>query len=162
VTSRKAWTLASVSSILDNASRVTSTAERRRDDTSRAIETTLPGAAVKTGGSGGSRFGSSDDPRHGSVAVLEANRVLLQRLLSGTRLRDILAKRRRGELRRAPRLLPDLLQLVDVRENAGELMGQGGKFLRRETQPRERGDVAHDLQADGRRLGRHADNCKAF
>jgi hypothetical protein len=141
---------------------VTSTAERRRDDTSRAIETTPPGASFKTDGSGGSRLGCPDDPGHGAVSVRQAERVLFERLLSAPRLRNVFAERRRGELRRPPGLLPDLLQLVYVRENAGELMRQRGKVLLRDTQPGERRDVEHDLRADRRRLGGHADNCKAF
>src|SRR6266540_3312178 len=162
VTSRKARTLTSVSSILESASCVTSTAERRRDDTSRAIEMTLPGAALKTDGSGVSRLASSDDPRHRAVPVRKARRILFQRFLSGSGYRSIFTKRRGGEFGRTPRLLPNLLQLIDVRENAGELMRQAGKLFVGHTKPGECRDVAHDPRADGGRLGGHTDNCKAF
>jgi hypothetical protein len=123
---------------------------------------TLPGAALKTDGSGVSRLASSDDPRHRAVPVQEARRILFQRSLPGSGCRSIFTKRRGGKFGRTPRLLLNLLQLVDVRENAGELMGQAGKLLVGHTQPGECRDVAHDLRADGGRLGGHADNSKAF
>ena len=88
-------------------------------------------------------------------------RVALEGLSSSSRAVDVVAQGRRGQLGISAGFLADLLQLIDVGENAGELMRERGKLLVGDAKPRERRHVAHDLRTDRRRLGGHPDNCKA-
>ena len=151
VTSRKARTRPSPTAIASRDSRVTSTALRRREETSAAVSMTpgMPPSAPR-----------SDDARHHPVVVHPPRGIGLQGLGAPAVPRNVGPSGcRRGAPGGREGLLGDLPELLDVADDARELLRPARKFALGEAEPGEGGDLAHDLGSDNGRRGWHPQNC---
>jgi hypothetical protein len=90
------------------------------------------------------------------MVMEEPWRVLFESLTAPSGQEFVVPERSGGENRLALGLFLDLLELIDVGENARELMSQRRQFFLGDTEARQRRHVADHVQADRARIGRHA------
>ncbi len=106
--------------------------------------------------------GRGADDTWNRPVIVEELRVLLQRPQPSSGSGLVLAKRGGGCLDRPvqPRL-GQLLQLIDVGDNAPELLGPQRKLGLGNRKAGQSGNLSHDVRADRGGRRRHPDNCKA-
>ena len=125
-----------------------------------------PPATGHVGGDGTDRIGHSPPPTtlgttpnpsksRAALSSSNATPVPRPRVVGAQRCR-----RRSREL--AEGILRDLLDLVDVGDNAAELLRPEGELLFREPQTGKLRDSPDDFRSDDIAIGRHSNNCKDF